>query len=59
MHILIRHSFTGATKPTFVAKSLHEPLLLSFSCATSHIANLVRSSVGSMYYISIYIYVSL
>ena len=30
MHILIRHSFTGATKPTFVAKSLHEPLLLFF-----------------------------
>ena len=49
MHVLIRHGFTETTEPTFVAKSLHEPFLLSFSRATSHIANLVRYSVGSMY----------
>ena len=33
----------------FVAKSLHEPQLLFFSNATSHIANVVR------YYISTYL----
>ena len=31
IHIFIRHGFTEATKPTFVAKAVHGPVLLSSS----------------------------
>ena len=32
-HIFKRHGFTEATKPTSVAKGVHEPVLLSSSFA--------------------------
>ena len=51
----IRHGLNGATKPTFVAKSLHELLLLSLSCVTRHSADLVREVVGTKHYTPLHI----